>query len=242
MRGTYKRAVLKVSGEAFGGRFRNGLSAQAVKVLAGEIAAARRRGTELAVVMGGGNIVRGRELVKEGVRRLTADSAGMFATVVNGLILCDALDRLGVEAVALTAVGEGPHVERYSPDRAARELAQGRIVLCLGGTGNPFFTTDTAAALRAAELDAQVLLKATTVDAVYSADPKTAKKARRFERIRYAEVIRQGLAVMDLTAVSLCEANGIPVIVFDAFRKGNLVRVLRGEHIGTLIGEERHGP
>ncbi len=193
-------------------------------------------GVEVGVVVGGGNLIRGRELETRGVGRATADTMGMLATAVNALAFQDALERLGRETRVLTAVEMRTVAEPYIRRRALRHLEKGRIVILAGGTGNPFFTTDTAAALRGAELEVEVLLKATQVDGVYSADPRLDPKAERFERLTYLDVLNRNLKVMDATAVTLCMEHRLPIVVFDLAVDGNLARAVKGQPVGTTIG------
>lgn len=240
-RSPYTRVVLKLSGEALGGGSAGPFEEARGDFLADEIAGVCTTGIQLAVVIGAGNIIRGRDIVPMGVAPVTADAAGMFATVINGLVLSDVLDRVGVGTAVFTALGASPYVPAYAPAEAARCLAEGKVVICAGGTGNPFFTTDTAAALRAAELGADALLKGTKVDGVYSADPAVVGNAKRFDHLSYRETIDRRLAMMDLAAVSMCEANRIPVVVFNVFEKGNLLKVVQGRNIGTLVSEDSNG-
>lgn len=233
----YKRVMLKLSGEAIGSAQGVSFDAQRVAHVVREIADARAAGVSVAIVIGGGNILRGRDITGAGVNRITADAAGMFATVLNGLVLSSALEQQGVDAALFTAIGSGRFVPEYAPADARRAFDRGAVTICVGGTGNPFFTTDTAAALRAVELGAQALLKGTKVDGVYSADPKTDAAAQRYDRLSYQEVIARDLEVIDLTAVSLCMTNRLPIVVFNAFGSGNFLRVLQGEPVGTVVGE-----
>ncbi len=193
-------------------------------------------GVEVGVVVGGGNLIRGRELETRGVGRATADTMGMLATAVNALAFQDALERLGRETRVLTAVEMRTVAEPYIRRRALRHLEKGRIVILAGGTGSPFFTTDTAAALRGAELEVGVLLKATQVDGVYAADPRLDPGAQRFERLTYLDVLNRNLKVMDATAVTLCMEHRLPIVVFDLAVDGNLAKVVKGQPVGTTIG------
>jgi len=229
--------MLKLSGEALGSPDGVSFDAERVAHVVREIADAHAAGVSVAVVIGGGNILRGRDVAGAGVDRIAADAAGMFATVMNGLVLASALEREGVEAALFSAVGGGRFVRGYAPAEARRAFDEGAVTLCAGGTGNPFFTTDTAAALRAVELGADALVKGTKVDGVYSADPETDAGAQRCDRLSYREVIERSLEVMDLTAVGLCMTHGLPIVVFDAFGAGNFLRVLQGEPVGTVVGE-----
>lgn len=231
----YKRVMLKLSGEAIGSADAASFDAGRIAHVVREIADVRGAGISVAVVIGGGNILRGRDVT--GGDRIAADAAGMFATVINGLVLANALEQQGIEAALFTAVGGGRFVREYAPADARRTFDQGAVTICAGGTGNPFFTTDTAAALRALELGADALVKGTKVDGIYSADPETDAGAQRYDRLSYKEVIARNLEVMDLTAVSLCMARKLPIVVFDAFGAGNFLRVLQGEPIGTVVRE-----
>lgn len=231
----YGRALLKVTGAAFGGDGEP-LSRERVSYIAQEIAAAREAGAEVAVVVGGGNLIRGRTAGSWNWPRATVDYMGMLATVVNGLALRECLLGRGVGAAALSAFAVGECCERYRPGRAQDLLAAGNVVIFVGGTGRPFFTTDTAAALRACEVGAQVLLKATDVAGVYDRDPHEHPDATRFERLSYDEVLGRRLKVMDGAAVALCRENNIPVAVFNLYEPGNIVKIIKGENVGTLVG------
>ncbi len=229
----HRRVVLKLSGEAFGTR---GLDGGALDYIVGELQGARALGVELAVVVGGGNLVRGRDLEGSALAlsRAVADQMGMLATLINGLALQDALRRAGVPTALQSAVAV-PWAEPVHPQRAREALAQGGIVLFAGGTGNPFVTTDTAAVLRALELEADALFKATDVDGVYTADPKRDPRARKLENLTVREAIEGRLGVMDLAALALCEEGRLPVVVFDFFKPGSLSRALAGEPVGTRV-------
>lgn len=231
----YKRVLLKLSGEALQGSLSYGIDPQIVEDIALQLKEVRDMGLELAVVIGGGNIFRGFEAASRGMDRSTADYMGMLATVINGMALQDALERQGVYTRVLTAITMEALAEPYIRRRAMRHLEKGRIVILAGGTGNPYFTTDTTAALRAIELGAEVILKATKVDGIYSADPKKVKDAKRFSKIRYIDVLKKSLKVMDTTAISLCMDNHLPIIVFDLLKHGNIRRVICGENIGTVV-------
>lgn len=232
----YRRVLLKLSGQALSGPLDFGLHAETVMALAEQVRDVVAQGTEVAIVLGGGNFWRGAPKAAEGMDRVTADTMGMLATVMNALFLQDALQRLGVEVRCLTAVPMPSILETYQPHEARRHLAAGRVVLCAGGTGNPLMTTDTAAALRAAELEAEVLLMAKhQVDGVYEADPRKVPDARRFTRLTYQEALIRRLAVMDGTALTLCEEHAIPIIVFDINAPGSLVHIIAGEPVGTLV-------
>jgi len=232
----YKRVVLKLSGEAFMGAKPFGLDEQVLAGMADELAAAHSTGLQLAVVVGGGNIVRGATLQQYGVQRVSADQMGMLATVINGLALQDALEQRGVQVRMQSAIEMRPICEPLIIRRAKRHLEKGRLVIFAAGTGSPFVTTDTAATLRAAELDADILLKATNVDGVYDKDPRDSADATVYARLDYNEVIERQLRVMDLTAVSLAQERGLPLRVFNLRKPGNIKRALLGEPIGTLVG------
>jgi uridylate kinase len=235
-RQNYKRIVLKVSGEGFCKEGCFGIEAQEVSFLANEIASCVRVGKELAVVLGAGNFIRGSVASeKAGIGRVTADYMGMLATIINGLSLQDVLENLGFETRLMTALAANEVAEPYIRRRAMRHLQKGRIVLLVGGTGNPFFTTDTQAALRASEIGVDVLLKATKVDGVYEKDPKLFPDAQRFAFLTYEEALKRGLKVMDAAAFSMCSENKIPIIVFKLKVPGNLLRVASGEEIGTIL-------
>ena len=233
----YKRVLLKISGEALQGNKRYGIDPQTVDDIAKQLKDVKDMGVELAVVIGGGNIFRGGEAESRGMDRAAADYMGMLATVINGMALQDALERQGAYTRLQTAIAMAALAEPYIRRRAIRHLEKGRIVILAGGTGNPYFTTDTTASLRATELKAEVILKATKVDGIYSADPKIVKNAKRFEKLRYMEVLQKGLKVMDATAISLCMDNNLPIIVFDLFKKGNIRRAVLGQNIGTLVSK-----
>ncbi|KPL18260.1 MAG: uridylate kinase [candidate division Zixibacteria bacterium SM23_81] len=237
-RASFKRVLLKLSGEVLAGAQAQALKSDRADYLAYSLKEARGLGVELAVVMGGGNILRGLPASTQGVQRETADYMGMLATVINGLALEDALSREGVEARVLSSLPVEEVAETYSRRRALRHLQEGRVVILVGGTGKPYFSTDTAAALRAAEIKAETLLKATKVDGVYDADPLHQPGARCFSCISYMEFISRRLRVMDTTAVVLCMENKVPIIVFNMTEGGNLKRVLLGEKVGTLVKEE----
>ena len=235
----YRRVLLKLSGEAFSSAEGEGLDSAQVAFVAQEAGDVASRGVELAIVVGGGNIVRGAVLSRLGVDRASADYMGMLATAINGLALQDALEQRGHETRMLTAIEMRAVAEPFIRRRALRHLETGHIVILAGGTGNPFFTTDTAAALRAAELGAEVLLKATQVDGVYSGDPLTDPTASKYESLEYVEVINHELKVMDATAVALCWENHLPIVVFKLREPGNILRAVCGEPIGTVIREKK---
>ncbi len=233
---THRRILLKLSGEALGDpETGQGLAPLALETIAAQIAAVANAGVEVGVVCGGGNILRGNLFSQAGTVRAEADAMGMLATVINGLALADALERAGVGARVLTAMEIERMAEPFVRRRALAHLDKGRVVVMAGGTGNPFFTTDTAAALRAVELDCEILLKATKVDGVYTADPLVDPQARRIPELTHMDVLRDGLKVMDGTAITLCMDNNLPVTVFNLFEEGNLERVVRGEDLGTTI-------
>ena len=231
----YQRILLKLSGEALLGQEDYGIDPVIIHRIAVEIGDVTRLGIEVAVVIGGGNIFRGAGLAKSGIDRVTGDHMGMLATVMNSLALQDALERIGVDARVMSAISVHDVCEDYIRRRAMRHLDKGRVVICAGGTGNPFFTTDTAAARRAIEIDADILLKATKVDGVYSADPVHDPDAERFDRLGYDRVIESKLGVMDANAIVLCRGQKMPIRVFNVFDEGNLVRIIKGEAIGTLV-------
>ena len=234
----YKRILLKLSGEALQGNKNYGIDPEFLRRLAKEIKQVVELGTEVAIVIGGGNIFRGVSGATQGMDRATADYMGMLATVINALALQDALEKEGLNTRVLTAIEMKEIAEPYIRRRAIRHLEKGRVVIFGAGTGNPFFTTDTAAALRAAEINADVLLKATKVDGIYTADPLKDKNAKKLDKLSYKEVITNGIKVMDSAAVSLCMENNIPIVVFDVRKPGNLERVVKGESVGSLVEGE----
>jgi uridylate kinase len=231
----YKRILLKLSGEALMGDADYGIDPKVITRLAREAIEVQRSGVEVAIVIGGGNIFRGEGLAKAGMDRVTGDHMGMLATVMNSLALQDALEKLGARARVMSAIKINQVAEDFIRRRAVRHLEKGRITIFAAGTGNPFFTTDSAAALRAIEISADLLLKATKVDGVYSADPKKDATAQRFEKLTYDQVIERKLAVMDTAAIALCRDHRIPLRIFDMSREGDLMRIMRGEPIGTLV-------
>ncbi|MDI3298176.1 MAG: UMP kinase [Bacillota bacterium] len=234
----YRRIVLKLSGEVLAGERGYGIDPATVESLARQIAEVAALGVQLGIVVGGGNIWRGAAGASMGMDRATADAMGMLATVINALALQDALEQLGVPTRVQTAIEMREVAEPYIRRRAIRHLEKGRVVIFAAGSGNPFFSTDTTAALRAAEIEAEVILKATKEDGVYEADPRFHPEARRYETVGFMEVLERGLGVMDATAASLCMDNRIPIIVFDVTRPGNIRRVVLGEPIGTWVGGE----
>jgi uridylate kinase len=231
----HRRVILKVSGEAFAGRDGEPISSERAGWLAREIAAAMDTGAEIGVVVGGGNILRGAAAERAGADRVTADSMGMLATILNGLALREAMQALGADTRVMSAIPCGSLVEPFDPRTADVHLASGRAVVFVGGTGNPFFSTDTAAALRAAELGADLLLKATQVDGVYDSDPVKNPHAKRFSSLTYMDVIERKLRVMDLTAVTLAREQSLPIVVFALAVQGNIARALTDEAIGTIV-------
>ncbi|MBX3374272.1 MAG: UMP kinase [Phycisphaeraceae bacterium] len=232
----YRRVILKISGESFCRTGQFGIDPEELDSIAGEIADAASLGTEIAVVVGGGNIIRGGSLAATGrIDQSTADYMGMLGTVINGLALKEALERLGRPTRLMAAIAIPAVSEPFIRGRALRHFEKGRILVLAAGTGNPFFTTDTCAALRGTELGADILLKATKVDGVYTADPAVDRTATRFDRLSFTEAIERKLRVMDLTALTMCMERKLPVIIFDFKRRGNIRRVLAGEPIGTLI-------
>jgi uridylate kinase len=232
----YQRVLLKLSGEAMMGDQEYGIDPLVVQTVAQEVQELRALGVEVAIVIGGGNIYRGVAASAEGMDRTSADHMGMLATVINSLALQDALEKMGIFTRVLSAIEMNRIAEPYIRRRAVRHLEKGRVVIFAGGTGNPFFTTDTAAALRAMEVKSQVILKATKVDGVYDSDPMINPTAKKFERLSYIEVLNLGLRIMDATAISLCMENRLPIIVFNLAQRGNIKRVVLGRKIGTIIG------
>ncbi len=232
----YRRILLKISGEAFSGT-QTGVDVQTTRAMAEEIAGVSREGISVAVVVGGGNIWRGKVHEEAGMDRATADYMGMLATVINALALQDALERMGAPSRVQTAIAMHQVAEPYIRRRAIRHLEKGRVVILAAGTGNPYFTTDTTAALRAVEVNAQAILKATKVDGIYSADPLKDPSATRFSRLNYLEVLQRGLEVMDNTALTLCMDNDLPIHVFDMAVPGNIRRVVWGDTMGTLVSK-----
>ncbi|MBC5823493.1 MAG: UMP kinase [Candidatus Eremiobacteraeota bacterium] len=231
----YKRVLLKLSGEAFAGSSPDPIDTEAVYLIANQVKEVARAGVELATVVGGGNIWRG-NFARGEMDRPSADYMGMLATVINALALQDALENIGVVTRVQTAISMHQVAEPYIRRRAIRHLEKGRVVIFGAGTGNPYFTTDTTAALRALEIGAEAILKATQVDGVYSADPKKDPTAQRFLSLEYLEVLQRGLEVLDNTALTLCMDNGLPIIVFEMMKQGNIKKVIWGEPIGTFVG------
>jgi len=231
----YGRILLKLSGEALGGDTGDSISAEAVQDMARQIREVRELGVQVVVVVGGGNIFRGLKGSERGIERATGDYMGMLATVINALALQDALEKIGVATRVQSAISMAQVAEPFIRRRAVRHLEKGRVVIFGGGTGNPYFSTDTAAALRANEIGAEVILKATKVDGIYDSDPKQNARAKRFSQITYLDALQRQLKVMDSTAFSLCMDNKMPIIVFDLFRPHNLKRVVLGEKVGTIV-------
>jgi uridylate kinase len=231
----YKRIVLKLSGEALAGERKLGLDPEKVAEITAELADIHELGVEIGLVVGGGNIFRGIEGQAREMDRVSADSMGMLATVINAIALQDALEKRGVQCRVMSAVFMNQLAEPYIRRRAVRHLEKGRVVIFAAGIGNPFFSTDTAASLRAMEIKADVLLKGTKVEGVYNADPVLVKDAVKYDEITYMEILRQGLKVMDLTAVSLCKDNNLPMVIFNMNRPGNIRRVVLAEKVGTMV-------
>jgi uridylate kinase len=231
----YKRVLLKLSGEALMGEQKFGIDPAVASQIASEVAEIQSIGVQTAVVIGGGNIFRGVAASAKGMDRATADYMGMLATVINGLALQDAMEHHGVNTRVVTAIEMRAVAEPFIRRRAIRHLEKGRVVIFAAGTGNPYFTTDTAAALRAMEIKADVIMKGTKVDGIYTADPMTHPDATRFESISYLKVLEQGLRVMDTTAISLCMDNKLPIVVFNLRTAGNMRRAIMGEPVGSLV-------
>jgi len=232
---TYRRAVLKISGEALAGEKGFGIDLRIVERLADEVKAVRAQQADVGLVIGGGNIIRGTSASRDGMDRVSADYMGMLATVINALAVQDVLERKGVDTRVLTAIRMEELAEPYIRRRAIRHLEKGRVVIFAGGTGNPYFSTDTAAVLRALEIEAQVLLKGTNVDGVYSADPKKDPKAEFIPEVSFQDAIVRGLGVMDANAFGLCKDNKLPIQVFNINQPGAVLRILQGDRIGTLV-------
>lgn len=232
----YKRVLLKLSGEALMGNLGYGIDPAIVEEIAAEVAEVVNMGIQVAIVVGGGNIFRGVKASAAGMDRATGDYIGMIATVMNALTLQDCLERIGVQTRVQTAIAMQEVAEPYIRRRAIRHLEKGRVVIFGAGSGNPFFTTDTTAALRAAEIDAEVIFKATKVDGIYDSDPHVNPAAKRYQSLTYGHVLTQDLRVMDSTAIALCKENNIPILVFDLSVRGNIRRAVIGESIGTIVG------
>ena len=238
----YRRILLKLSGEALMGEGKYGIHPPTLDRIAGEIGEVVKAGVQIAVVIGGGNIFRGISASTTGMDRANADYMGMLATVINAMALQDALEKTGVFTRVQSAIKMEQISEPYIRRRAIRHLEKGRLVIFAAGTGNPYFTTDTAASLRAMEIGAEIVMKATRVDGVYDKDPQKFKDARMFRRLSYLDVLNRNLAVMDSTAISLCRDNNLPILVFNMTKPGNIRRVLLGEPLGTLVLDERREP
>ena len=233
----YRRILLKLSGEALMGSASFGIDPDVVRILSDELASVHGLGVELALVVGGGNIFRGVKAASAGMDRVSGDHMGMLATLINSLALQDQLEQRGIQTRVLSAIEIRQVAEPFIRRRAIRHLEKGRVIILAAGTGNPYFTTDSAAALRAMEVKAEVLLKATKVDGIYSADPVSNPDATKFPRITYREVLERNLKVMDATAISLCMDNKLPIVVFNIRQDGNIRRVIHGEPIGTVVSE-----
>lgn len=231
----YKRILLKLSGESLMGSQQYGIDQQRLSDYAEEIADIVKAGTQVGIVIGGGNIFRGLSGAAKGFDRVKGDQMGMLATVINSLALNSALNNAGVKSKVLTAIRMEPIGEYYSKDKAVELLSKGEVVIISAGTSNPYFTTDTASALRGIEIEADVMLKGTRVDGIYSADPEKDPDATRFETISFDEIYAKGLKIMDLTATTLCKENDLPILVFNMDQKGNLKRVMKGEPLGTIV-------
>ena len=234
----YKRVLLKIGGESLSGEKGFGIDIKKINFISQQLAEVRELGVEIAIVIGGGNIFRGQEGSAIGINRVSADYMGMLATVINALALQDSLEKLGIETRVQTAIEMKAIAEPYIRRRAMRHLEKNRVVILASGTGNPYFTTDTAASLRAIELNAEAVLKATKVDGIYESDPMINKKAVKFNKLGFLEFLNKGLKVMDATSISLCMENNIPVIVFNLNLNGNIKRVILGEKIGTIVKGE----
>lgn len=234
----YKRVLLKLGGESFSGEKGFGIDIKKINFISQQLAEIRELGVEIAIVIGGGNIFRGQEGSAIGINRVSADYMGMLATIINALALQDSLEKLGIETRVQTAIEMKAVAEPYIRRRAMRHLEKNRVVILASGTGNPYFTTDTAASLRAIELNAEAVLKATKVDGIYESDPMINKKAVKFNKLGFLEFLNKGLKVMDATSISLCMENNIPVIVFNLNLNGNIKRVILGEKIGTIVRGE----
>ena len=231
----YRRILLKLSGEALMGNKPYGIDSEVISRYAEEIKTVVSNGAQLAIVIGGGNIFRGVQGADDGMDRVQADHMGMLATVINGLALQSSLERIGVQTRLQSAIQMDKICEPFIRRRAVRHLEKGRVVIFSAGTGNPYFTTDTGATLRAIEIQAEVILKGTLVDGIYTADPEKDSSATRYETISYTEVYERGLNVMDLTAFTLSQENNLPIVVFDMNKPGNLLRIIQGDNVGTLV-------
>ena len=231
----YKRVLIKLSGEGLAGKDGFGINPAVIGIIAEQIRDVHALGVQVSIVMGGGNIIRGLTAAEEGMDRTNADYMGMLASVINAMALQDSLEKIDLQTRVLSAIDIAQVAEHYIRRRAVRHLEKGRIVIFGGGTGNPYFSTDTAAALRAAEIQADVILKATQVDGVYDRDPQTNADAIRYERITFGQAIRDGLQFMDQAAIALCSENALPIVVFDMGVTGNLMKVMLGETVGTIV-------
>jgi len=231
----WRRILLKIGGEGFTDSKERPLSFSRINLIANELGEVKGLGVKMGVIVGGGNIFRGEIASQKGMDRATADYMGMLATVINALALQDALEKIGVDTRVQTAIEMREIAEPYIRRRALRHLEKGRLVIFAGGTGNPYFTTDTAAALRALEIGAEVILKATNVEGIYSSDPLKDAKAKKFDKIDYVEVLNRRLKIMDATAISLCMDNSLPIIVFNLQKRGNIKRIILGEMVGTIV-------
>ncbi len=231
----YSRALLKLSGEALAGEGKFGIEPETIASISEDLAEVSAMGVGLAMVVGGGNIFRGVSASSSGMDRASADYMGMLATVMNALAIQDSLEKIGVSTRVMTAISMREVAEPYIRRRAIRHLEKGRVVICAAGTGNPYFTTDTASALRAMELKSDVIVKATRVDGVYDKDPEKFSDARKYTKLDYIEVLQKRLGVMDSAAISLCMDNNMPIVVFDLFRRGNIKKVVCGEEVGTIV-------
>ena len=232
----YKRVLLKLSGEALKGKREYGICPETMNGIAKQIAEVKEMGLDLCLVIGGGNIFRGVSAATNGMSRSNADYVGMIATIMNAIAMQDALEKVGVHTRVLSAIEVREICEPYIRRRAIRHLEKGRIVIFAGGTGNPYFTTDTAACLRAMETDCEVILKATNVDGVYDKDPKKFSDAKFYKELTYIEALQQNLKVMDATAISLCMDNELPIVVFNLNKEGNIKKAISGENVGTIVG------
>jgi uridylate kinase len=238
----YKRVLLKLSGEALAGAQSYGIEGSTLEYIAEEIKKIHDINVEVAIVVGGGNIFRGVSAATYGMDRASADYMGMLATVINSLALQDALEKKNIRTRVLTAIEMREIAEPYIRRRALRHFEKGRVVIFGAGTGNPYFTTDTAAALRAVEIGAEILLKATRVDGVYDKDPEKSSSAIKYDKLTYSEALIKNLKIMDMTAFSLCKENNLPIVVFNTFKKNNIIKAVLGESVGTLIKEDNHEP
>ncbi len=232
---SYKRILIKLSGEALAGKQGTGIHTATIKQIASDVAAAHHEGVQIGVVIGGGNIFRGVAASTEGMDRASSDYMGMLATCINALALQDALEKEGIPTRVQTAIEMNEIAEPFIRRKAIRHLEKNRVVIFAGGTGNPYFTTDTAAALRAAEINADIIMKATKVDGIYDKDPAKHNDAKMYKEITYIEVLNKGLKVMDSTAVSLCMDNKLPILTFNLFTSGNILKAVKGELIGTIV-------